>query len=409
MAETKYWLAFNTIEGLGSVSILKISKHFKSMKEAWSASAADLHSVEGIYNSIIEKIVVNRPSINPDKLLEETYKQDIKVLCIADKNYPALLKEIYDPPVVLYYKGNYDCLNLNRCVGMVGTRRPTEYGREMAYKIASELVKAGITVVSGLAEGIDTCAHSACLEKFGTTIAVLGSGFNKVYPKSNRNLFEKIAEANNGVVFSEYHPDCNPDSWRFPYRNRIVSGLSRACIIVESRARGGSLITAKSALEQNREVYRVPSRVGDHNRGVLELINRGEARIFTSFTRFYEDLNWELKPPTEQQVITKDEIQEELKELTIEAEADIEDELFIKPEAIIKSEPIAQEYNLTLPANINKPEEVILTCLGIETLPFDSILQKTGLGAPELLGSLTMLELKGLIVQQAGKRYKRKI
>ncbi|MGD9580703.1 MAG: DNA-processing protein DprA, partial [Vampirovibrionia bacterium] len=219
--DLKYWLAFNNIEGLGAVSILKIWKHFKSIKEGWSASSAEFYEIDSISNSIIEKIITQRSKINPDKLIEELNQSDVNAFCITDSIYPERLKEIYDPPVVLYYKGNIDNIDFDKSIAIVGTRTPTDYSREMSYKISKDASKYGITIVSGLAEGIDTCAHTSCIENKNNTIAVLGSGLNNIYPRSNINLAKQIVENNSGILISEYAPDTKPDSWRFPYRNRI--------------------------------------------------------------------------------------------------------------------------------------------------------------------------------------------
>ncbi|MEW5821755.1 MAG: DNA-processing protein DprA [Cyanobacteriota bacterium] len=395
MEELKYWLAFNSIEGLGAVSIMKIWNHFGSMKEAWSASSADLYEIETIYSSIIEKIVTSRPDINPDKLEEDTGNYKTSVLCIIDPLYPDLLKQIYDPPVVLYYKGDFNLCDLSKTVAIVGTRTPTDYGREMSYKISSELANFGVTIVSGLAEGIDTAAHTACIEINGKTIAVLGSGLNHIYPKINNNLANKIIDSN-GVVLSEYPPDSKPDGWRFPYRNRIISGLSYATILVEAKARGGGLITAKNALEQNREVFGVSSRVNSNsNDGVHNLIYRGEAKIYTTISKLLETLNW---------VIVDNESPKKEQDDKIPINETVKNTVAIAETIEIKKEP---EKAVELPSN--SPEEIIMNLLDYDAVAFDVLLNKSGLDTSTLLSTMTILELRGLVCQVGGKRYRRKI
>lgn len=408
MNELKYWLAFNSIEGLGSVSIMKIWGHFKSIKEAWFASAADLYAIEDISSSIIEKIIANRRKTNPDELQEEVLTSNIKTLCILDSDYPNLLKQIYNPPVILYYKGNIECCNFNRTVALVGTRKPSDYGREMAHKLGKEFAKYGITIVSGLAEGIDTCAHTACLEANGKTIAVLGSGINVVYPKVNKNLYKQIIENNNGVVFSEYLPDTQPESWRFPYRNRIISGLSFATIVVEARSKGGGIITAHNALEQNREVFGVASRVdNDLNDGVHNLIYKGEAKIFTSYKRFFEVLNWEIINLEEPDCssINLDLQEKIIVDKTNYNECGNDDTSSIDAQ-FIQNNATTEDVFAT---NTDDKENIVLNYLGKEPTAFDIILQKTNFETSSLLSILTMLELKGLITQASGKRYIRVI
>lgn len=415
MDELKYWLAFNNIHGLGSVSILKIYDHFKSIKEAWCASSADLHRVNNITPNIIEKIITERSKISPDQLIEEAEALNIKVCGILDSAYPALLKEIHNPPVVLYYIGNFLECNFDKTIALVGTRTPTDYGRETAQKLSKKLADYGMTIVSGLAEGIDTCVHTACIQQSGQTIAVLGSGLNQIFPKINVHLATRIAEGNYGAVISEYCPDTKPEAWRFPYRNRIISGLSRATIVVESKAKGGALITAKYALEQNREVFAVPSRVLDNsNAGAHNLVKRGEARLLTSYVSLFDDLN--LSPEVQKIEETEEMIPENSqKERVVEKNISPEKSPgskrnFEQQQKEHKKEVFennSAENQPQLPAGLSEMEQIILNHLTTDPWQFDILLQKTGLSAPALLSSLTMLELKGFIKQLDGKRYRK--
>lgn len=406
MSELKYWLAFNRIDGVGPVSIMKIWNKLNSMKEAWSASAAELYEINGIQNHIIEKIVVGRKNIVPEELEEELNKYNIKAICITDDCYPELLKQIYDPPVILYCKGNIETCDMNKTVALVGTRTPSDYAREVSYNLGRDLGKSGVTVISGLAEGVDTSAHTGCLESGGKTIAIIGSGHNRIYPKSNISLAKQIIEKNNGAVLSEYFPDCAPDSWRFPYRNRIVSGLSLATILVESKKKGGGLITTKHALEQNREVFGVPSRVDDDsNAGTHNLIHRGEAKIFTGYKKFLQHMGWETADVTNEICISTEVKQETKKEQKNTKKTSPKE---IKREKV-EPKPKKTEAPVKPNLDLSQNEAIVFENLEIEPIAFDTILQKTGLQAPALLGILTMLELKGLIKQAPGKRYKKSI
>jgi DNA processing protein len=404
MKELKYWVAFNNIEGLGAISIKRIQEYFNSMKEAWSASPAELQRVEGLSPSHIEKILLSRAKIIPDKELEKIEKNDIKVLCLASGEYPALLKEIYDPPAVLYYRGNIKTIDFQKTTGIVGTRKPSEYGKNISSRISKELASLGITIVSGLAEGIDTAAHAACVKAKGKTIAVLGSGLNVIYPRSNVSLYKQIIENDCGIIISEYPPDSKPDSWQFPYRNRIISGLSKAIILVETKNRGGGLITARHAIEQNREVFVVPSRVDiPCNEGGHNLVRKGEARLFASFADFYRELNWEKYAETFDEKPPETAIEKE----SLSPAQGVRQEEAITP--VADPEKLSTEKIFKMPDGLSENEKQILALLEVETLAFDIILQKVKSTTPQLLGSLTMLELKGLITQCPGKRYKRNI
>lgn len=402
MDELKYWLAFNSIEGVGSISIMKIKNHFNSISDAWNASPADYQLVSGLYPNILEKLLLNKPKIIPDQLYENVLKSNIKVLCIEDDHFPDLLKQIHDCPVILFYLGDLEACNLKRTIGIVGTRTPTEYAQEATISIAKELSGYGITIVSGLAEGIDTQAHTSCLDNNGKTIAILGSGLNYVYPKINQKLFERIISDSNGVVMTEYPPDSKPDSWKFPYRNRIISGLSYAVIVAESKARGGGLITAKYALEQNRDVFGIPSRVNNSsNDGVLNLIKKAEAKIFISCLRLFDHLNWEVIIEKQEESCSSD-----IKEEIAIKEPAIEDKSITPDSETINLDNADKDQETCCFSSLSPEESEVLKILSLEPIQFDLLLTKTSLKASRLLGILTFLELKGLIIQLQGKKYK---
>lgn len=215
---------------------------------------------------------------------------NIKKITLQDKTYPAILKEIHDPPKELYIKGNIIPQD-KIAIAVVGTRKCTQHGKQVALDIAGELAKLGITIVSGLAEGIDTFAHQAALENNGRTIAVLGTGIDKksLYPKSNYILSEKIAK--NGAVISEYPPETKGTKFNFPKRNRIVSGLSLGVVVIEAPEKSGALITASLALEQNREVFAVPGSIYEENyQGTNKLIQMG-AKLVNNIEDILEELN----------------------------------------------------------------------------------------------------------------------
>ncbi len=275
----KYFNAFNLI-GLDPISFKKLLENFSSLEEAWQSN------LEGILEkNIIEKIKWKKPKINPDKEYEKLTKKGIKVLTIKDKNYPKLLKEIYAPPAILYIKGKLS----EPCLSIVGSRQLSPYGYRTAPKLSFDLAKKGLTIVSGLAKGIDTLAHQAALKANGKTIAVLGSGLDNIYPRDNKKLFEEITQ--NGAVISEFPLGAPPKGQHFPQRNRIVSGLSLGVLVIEAGERSGSLITARQALEQNRDVFAVPGPINSLTSAGTNGLNKMGAKPVTEANDILEELS----------------------------------------------------------------------------------------------------------------------
>jgi len=273
--QTKYFNAFNVIGGIGPIAFKKLLDYFKTLESAWQADFAELTKAE-LNRSIVEKIIEQRPKINPDFEMERLEKEGVELITIQDKNYPILLKEIYAPPALLYIRGKIpseDSIGL----GVVGSRQLSLYGQQTTPPLTAKLAQAGITIISGLAKGIDTLAHQAALEAGGRTVAVLGCGIDdkSVYPYSNRQLAERIAKSG-GAVISEFPIGAQPLPQHFPQRNRIISGLSKGILVIEATKRSGALITARDALEQNRDVFAVPGSVFSQNSfGPNNLIKMG--------------------------------------------------------------------------------------------------------------------------------------
>lgn len=246
------------------------------MQQAWNASFSEFKQ-SGIDEKTIDEIILKRNEINLDKEMEKIQKEDLKILTIQDENYPKLLKEIYYPPVLMYYRGQLSDEADEFSLGIVGTRKFTSYGKQVVPNITKGLTEHGMIIVSGLALGIDSLAHESCLEAGGRTIAVLGSGLDKqsIYPSYNRYLVDKIV-AQGGLVLSEYPIGTQPLKHNFPQRNRVVSGLSLGVLVIEAPESSGALLTARYALEQNREVFAVPGRIYDKNAvGPNNLIKMG--------------------------------------------------------------------------------------------------------------------------------------
>jgi DNA processing protein len=241
----------------------------------------------------IQSIYKNLHSVTIASMLEKYKSQNIQCITWFDSTYPSALKQIYNPPWVLYVKGNRDILLNNQMLAIVGTRNPTKYGMRMTDYFVSSLIKHGWTTVSGLAKGIDARVHDVSLKTNGKTIAVLGSGFNHLYPKENIQLANEIIKGS--LLLTEYPPERKPNKWHFPERNRIISGLSLGTIVIEAKGKSGSLITANLALEQNREVFAIPGPIDSvYSDGTNLLIQEGAKLVLTP-----EDVLIEFKDQTE--------------------------------------------------------------------------------------------------------------
>ncbi len=273
----KYFMAaLGGAEGLGNKSISHLVEFFGSAKATWFADAADLHKA-GVRKNSLEAFIAFRcqhPDA-PDNLAAYCDRQRIGVCSINDDDYPPVLKEINDPPMSFYYRGNL--APVVQRIAVVGSRKNTRYGQSVALELGEQLAAAGLTVVSGAARGIDTFAHRGAL-KSGRTVAVLGCGINFIYPRENKKLLEQIAES--GVVMSEFHPQFPPNPGTFPARNRIIAGLSRGVIIVEAGHKSGALITSTYAGDYGRDVFAIPGQIyAEKSEGCNELIRDGATLI----------------------------------------------------------------------------------------------------------------------------------
>ena len=352
-----------SVEGIGPGKVRNLLAKFKTTKNILETDYQTLTSVinrklaKGITESVrirgeIEKTVEDE--------LKKLEKLEGKIITIWDKEYPSLLKKIYDPPLLFYLLGELT-ENDQYSVAIVGTRQPTNYGKVQAERISMELSKQGITIVSGMARGIDSIAHNSAIKFGGRTIAVVGSGLDVIYPPENRKLFEKIVEA--GAVISEYPLGTKPDAQNFPKRNRLISGLCLGVIIIETGITGGAMQTAAFALDQNREVFALPGNVGvRQSEGTNLLIQKSEAELITSAEDVILELEIKLKP------------------------------------VLGKNIP-KQQIDLSL------FEEKIINVLNSEPLHIDKIASLANLSTSDCLVNLLSLEFKGLIKQLPGKMF----
>lgn len=359
--KNKFWIAFSAIEQIDSPFIHRLYNYFGDIEEAFNAGLNELSQIDGLSVKRAETFLRERDKIDPDKALFGVENRGINYLTLEDDNYPKMLKQISDPPAVLYYKGDLFNCNLDRTVAVVGSRKSTYHAKEAVRKILSELTGTDICIVSGLAAGIDTTAHEAAMDNGLKTIGVIASGFDFIYPSSNKRLYEKI-EKENGAVVTEYYPTFQPLKFRFPQRNRIVSGLSYGTLVAEASLKSGALITANLCLEQGRELMCIPGLISNPNtEGIYKLLKNG-ATLVTQAQDILDALNWEIKP--------------------------------------------AEQLTIDL-SGLTDIESKILDAIEVEEKGFDEIAAITKIDTVELLTNLTTMELKGIIKQVTGDRYKR--
>jgi len=283
----KYWLALNAISGLGPQRARELLRRFGNPEAILNASERSLREVPGVGETLARKIVTWKEEINIEKELELIEKRNIRVLTIEDSGYPIPLSKIFAPPLILYVKGELLPKD-TAAVAIVGSRRPSIYGKMTAEKLGRELGARGLTIISGMARGIDSAAHKGALSSGGRTIAVFGNGLGIIYPPENKALADEIAMS--GAVISEFPMLTTPERGNFPRRNRIISGLSLGVVVVEAARRSGALITADCALEQGKEVFAIPGRVDSPiSWGTNNLIQQG-AKIVTTSDSIVEEL-----------------------------------------------------------------------------------------------------------------------
>jgi len=287
--ELQYWVAFNQFPYFGPKRFAKILNYFPDVKTAWSSNRSELLAA-GLKENIVDKFTAEKNSVNPEKAFADVMDNKIKILTIKDQDYPLLLKEIPNPPFLIYYQGEIFEKQDNYSLAVVGTRKISPYGQQVTENLVSELTRSGLVIISGLALGVDAVAHGACVSLNGKTIAVLGSGLDNIYPSAHTPLARRIIDSG-GLIISEFPLGMPSYRSNFPHRNRIIAGLSRGTLIIEAAQNSGSLITAKLALDFNREIFAVPGPIySDNSQGPHSLIKQG-AKLITSAQDIIEELN----------------------------------------------------------------------------------------------------------------------
>ncbi len=358
--ELAYWVAFSRIIGIGPVSFRLLLTYFSDdVAAAWKASSTEL-ALAGLGQKVIDSFIKQRASCNPQKELERLERLRVSVLTIKDRDYPTLLKDIPNSPPVLYVAGTLKKEEDQFALGVVGTRKASAYGRQVTEQFAKELAQGHVTVVSGLAHGIDTIAHTATLDAGGRTIAVLACGLDIIYPHENLNLAKRIVESGQGALITEFPLGVKPDSRNFPARNRIISGLSLGVLVTEAPKQSGALITANFALEHGRDVFAVPQNIYSAGAGGVNKLIQDGAHLVTNVNDILFSLN-----------------------------------LFMIPQQI--------EIQEILPENAE--EQTLLALLSHEPVHIDEIIRDAGLPTMTVTSTLMMMELKGMVRQVGGMMY----
>jgi DNA processing protein len=388
--ERIYWLAWSRVAGVGAILIERLYQHFGSLEIAWNADEQALLAIDGIGLQSVVNIIDTRAKIDPQALLPAHAIDNPHWWARIDADYPRLLSEIPSAPGILYYRGKV-AIAENRgdvpTVGIVGTRDPSDYGKRWARKISAFLAQKGLTIVSGMAQGIDTEAHSACLEAGGRTIAVVGTGVDVVYPPRNQDLATEIER--HGLIVSEYVAGTPPDRSHFPARNRIIAGLSRVTIVIEAPTKSGALITAYQANDFGRDVYVLPGSIDNPNSlGCLGLLSRG-AQPILGLDHLLELLAAipQLDPGNSQQ-------------LQLAFDRDLAD-------AVITPHTVASKLEIPKPSPADPDLLQIWLLVTDEPANFDEIVAKAQLPIATVSSILLQLELLGFVTQLPGMRYQR--
>jgi len=357
--DTRFALMLSIVDGIGPVKYGKLIQNYQSYDSVVSGAEPEVFKNCGLNEKQISAILSFDRWDEVDQIINQAEKMGIALLCYGQDNYPEQLTNIYAPPIALYLKGDIQSLS-KPAVAVVGSRTPTSYGRSMTRKIVNGLACRGLTIISGLAWGIDAEAHRTALEIGGITGAVFGSGLDIIYPGEHRDLAAKIAD--NGFLLSEFPFGIKPEKHNFPRRNRIISGLSQAVVVIEAAARSGALVTANLALEQGRDVFAVPGQADNpKSSGTINLIKQGAA-VATSADDILESLGWEISQPAKENNI-------EMKPVNIDLDPD---------------------------------EQKVCDIAGKGPVHFDELVRGMGYSSSRISAILLKLELAGLVVRRPG-------
>ena len=374
------WVALNMTPGIGPRAAAKLLERFGSAEAVYRATRAELEQLR-LLPEAVDSIIARDLQDRAEAEIENVEKLGADLLILDDGVYPSLLREIYDPPITLYVKGAWEeCLD-QPCIAVVGSRRCSTYGQNASLMVARDLAQRGVTVISGLARGIDAAAHRGALEGGGRTVAVLGTGIDEVYPRDHKKLADEILECG-GALLTQFPLGTPPVSENFPYRNRIISGLSLGVVVVEAAENSGSLITARLGIEQNREVFAVPGNITSKNSfGTNYLIKGAGAKLVQQ----WQDIAVELPP----QIAAR---------------------LLPPPFGDKKKEKSLADQLALVPRGLSGPETMILKLLSADSPEhIDSLVDRSGLSISDLTAALLSLEMRELARALPGRCFVRKI
>lgn len=383
-----YWLWFCQMEAFTRRQKLELLRHFSDLEEIYLCK--DFSHIPGLTQEQNEQLL-NKDMREAEKLQNVCRRKDIRILSIQDKAYPSRLRNIADPPVVLFYKGVLPDFTQIPSIGIVGTRKATAYGLTVARQFGAQISQCGGLVVSGGAAGVDTMALQGALDAQGETVAVLGCGVDVVYPRTNRRLFMQIQER--GCLMSEYLPGEQPKPWHFPERNRIISGLSNGVLVVEAPEKSGALITARDALEQGRDVYTVPANINMPTcAGSNALLSNGAAAVFTG---------WDVMKEYADQY--PDRVRQHRKEKTTAIKV-AQPVLLPNIDKKDIDIPADNSYSVTVDNDALTPEESkVVACLSPAPRHMDEVIAQLDMPAGEIMTVLTKLSLKGMVTIHPGR------
>ena len=374
------WVALNMTPGIGPRAAAKLLERFGSAEAVYGATRAELEKLR-LLPEAVDSIIARDLFTRAEAEIENVRRLGADLLILDDGVYPALLREIYDPPIAIYVKGAWEACLDQPCVAVVGSRRCSTYGQNAALMLARDLAQRGVTVVSGFARGIDAAAHRGALEGGGRTVAVLGTGMGEYYPRDHKRLADEIV-AQGGAVVTQFPLGTPPVAENFPYRNRIISGLSLGVVVVEAAENSGSLITARLAIEQNREVFAVPGNITSRNSfGTNYLIKGAGAKLVQQ----WQDIAAELPP----QIAAR---------------------LLPPPFGDKKKEKTLADQLTLVPHGLSRSEALVLKLLTADTPShIDTLVDRSKLTISDLTAALLALEMRELIRALPGRCFVRKM
>ena len=400
MAALKYWVWLSSLPNVDAKTVSMLIEHFGSPQQVFLAQKDDYKNVDGLSARAVESLC-NKNLFKAVNALDQCAKNGWNIVTVKDVAYPERLKNIYDPPALLYVRGQLPIVDDEVAVAVVGTRNCTPYGLKVAERIGYDLARSGCVLVTGMARGIDGAAAKGALRGGGKVIGVLGCGLDVVYPAENKRLLDDVATV--GALITEFIPGTRPEGHNFPIRNRIISGLSLGVTVIEAPKGSGAIITATHALEQGRDVFVVPGNIDSPaSYGSNQLLREGAIAVLSGrdivceYEHMYPDkINLEKSSKK-----TKLPVKRANKQVKEQADSEKTEK-----KVIDKDEHGEYIVNKQLPDNLSEEEKAICAVLSGKTLHIDDIIQQCGLNANDVLSALTMLEISGIVRQQVGKYF----